>query len=235
MYCRPRQLLLVATAFLFAVPIEAQTSAASGDADLGKQAFSTCAVCHGLDGRGGEHAPNIATDPKIQRLSDNALLAIIRNGIPAEGMPSFRKFWKDEKIRAVLQYLRTLQGSKDTTVETGNANQGSDSFFGRAGCSACHMIEGRGTFLATDLSAYGTGRNATAIREAIVAPEKNVDPRHGIVSVLTRSAKKYCGAVRNEDNFTLQMQTADGPGITAHPLPSTRAKHEEYKSKKFHR
>jgi len=27
---------------------------------------SNCATCHGADGRGGEHAPNIATAPEVQ-------------------------------------------------------------------------------------------------------------------------------------------------------------------------
>jgi cytochrome c oxidase cbb3-type subunit 3 len=27
---------------------------------------SNCAGCHGADGRGGEHAPNIATTPEVQ-------------------------------------------------------------------------------------------------------------------------------------------------------------------------
>ena len=210
MRCRSLPPLLATTAFLIAVPMEAQTSPASADSELGKLAFSTCAVCHGLDGQGGEHAPNIATDPKIQRLSDAALGVIVRNGIPAEGMPSFRKLWKEEKIGAVLQYLRTLQRTNETAVQTGNAEKGSELFFGRTGCSTCHMIDGRGTFFATDLSGYGSNHNATGIRQAIVSPDQNLDPRKGTVLVLTRTAKHYRGEVRNEDNFTIQMQTADG-------------------------
>src|SRR5271169_3941417 len=55
----------------------------------GRQTFaSTCANCHGLDGRGGERAPNIAERPRVQQLSDAQLFKIIENGIPETGMPA---------------------------------------------------------------------------------------------------------------------------------------------------
>jgi putative heme-binding domain-containing protein len=37
-----------------------------------------------------------------------------------------------------------------------------------------------------------------------------MDPRHGTVVVVARNGAKYTGLIRNEDNFSLQMQTADG-------------------------
>jgi cytochrome c553 len=36
---------------------------------------ANCAGCHGADGRGGEHAPNIATAPEVQHLMDRELPA----------------------------------------------------------------------------------------------------------------------------------------------------------------
>src|SRR5712692_5696408 len=56
----------------------------------GEQTFaSSCAGCHGLDGRGGERAPNIAENPKVQHLADSQIFHIIENGIPGTGMPGF--------------------------------------------------------------------------------------------------------------------------------------------------
>ncbi len=50
----------------------------------GKQTFaSTCAHCHGLDGRGGERAPNIAENPKVQRFSDRRSRTLLRTAFPA--------------------------------------------------------------------------------------------------------------------------------------------------------
>ncbi|HWO33346.1 MAG TPA: cytochrome c, partial [Candidatus Acidoferrum sp.] len=46
---------------------QAQTTALSA----GRQTFeSSCAPCHGLNGKGGERAPDIVTRPDIVRLSD---------------------------------------------------------------------------------------------------------------------------------------------------------------------
>ena len=49
---------------------------------------SNCATCHGADGRGGEHAPNIATAPQVQHLKDRELAGIQRYGSFGAGMPS---------------------------------------------------------------------------------------------------------------------------------------------------
>src|SRR5438270_3537781 len=56
----------------------------------GKRTFtSTCAGCHGLDGRGGERAPNIASGAKVQRMSDAQIANVISNGVQGTGMPAF--------------------------------------------------------------------------------------------------------------------------------------------------
>ncbi len=193
-----------------AVHAHSQTPAASTGSALGQLTFSVCASCHGLDGRGGEHAPNIATDPKVKRMSDASILQIIRNGIPAAGMPGFSKLLQDRQIEAVLKYLRALQTGEDISHVAGDANKGRELFFGRAGCSECHAFNGRGGFLGADLSGDGNSHSLADIRQAIVDPDKNLEARRGTVTVFTRSGKKYVGVLRNEDNFSLQMQTADG-------------------------
>src|SRR5580698_4237406 len=48
---------------------------------------STCAGCHGLDGRGGERAPGIAGNAQAEGLSDAQIFGIISNGISGTGMP----------------------------------------------------------------------------------------------------------------------------------------------------
>lgn len=177
----------------------------------GQQLFSsTCAGCHGLDGRGGEHAPNIATNSDVQMLSDAALLHIVRNGIPAAGMPGFGSSFDDAQLKAVVGYLRVLQGKGQAVSVEGSPERGRALFFGSAQCSRCHMLGGQGGFIGADLTAYGATHSASEIREAITDPNKNLDPRRGTVAVMTRDGRKYVGMVRNEDNFSLQMQTADG-------------------------
>jgi putative heme-binding domain-containing protein len=143
-------------------------------------------------------------------MSNAAILRIIRNGIPAAGMPGFSQSLSDNQIRGVLEYLRELQNGANTSYLKGDASKGRQLFFGRAACSECHSIDNRGGFFGPDLSGYGTNHSPPEIREAILDPNKNLEARRATVTVFTRSGKKYSGVVRNEDNFSLQMQTADG-------------------------
>jgi putative heme-binding domain-containing protein len=190
------------TALVLAASARGQTS--------GQQEFSACAACHGLDGKGGEHAPNIATEQRVQQMSDEALLKIVANGIPSAGMPGFSALLKDNQIHAVVRYLRTLQGSGVTGKLAGNGDKGRELFFGSAKCGECHMVAGRGGFVGPELSGYGTGRGAAEVREAITDPNKNLNPRHGTVTVTMSNAKTYRGVIRNEDNFSLQIASVDG-------------------------
>src|ERR1700759_5760996 len=69
---------------------------------------SNCGSCHGSDGRGGEHAPDIATAPDVQRLADSDLVGIAKNGVPATAMPAFG--WLGQwNVTAIGGDLRTLQ------------------------------------------------------------------------------------------------------------------------------
>ncbi|HEY1215246.1 MAG TPA: c-type cytochrome [Bryobacteraceae bacterium] len=192
-------------------PLSLKPQTASDHSISGQQIFnSSCSSCHGLDGRGGEHAPNIATNPEIQSLTDKRIVQIVRNGIPAAGMPAFRYF-KDAQVSAVVKYLRGLQGRGVIAPPiSGDPERGRLLFFGRARCSECHMVNGRGGFLGANLSGYGKVHSPASIREWILDPNKNLDPRHGFAVVTTKACRKYSGVIRNEDNFSLQMQNLDG-------------------------
>jgi putative heme-binding domain-containing protein len=82
-------------------------------------------------------------------------------------------------------------------------------FLGSAQCSTCHMAAGRGGFIALDLSAYGQTHTAEEINAAITNPAKR-DSAKNMVDVLTATGEHYEGMIRNEDNFSLQLQTIDG-------------------------
>ena len=168
---------------------------------------STCAVCHGSDGRGGERGPNIATDREMVRLSDSQLHEILNKGVLASGMPAFG-FLGEDKIDALVQYLRGLQGiaGSGQTQLPGDPNVGEQLFFGAASCSSCHMINGRGGILGEDMTAYARGRSVDAVRAAIVHPG---DAGH-LVEVTTSSNARYKGLIRAGDNFNLVLQSEDG-------------------------
>jgi cytochrome c oxidase cbb3-type subunit 3 len=180
------------------------------DSTPGKQTFaSTCASCHGLDGRGGERAPNIADSAKAQRFSDAQIAHVIENGIPGTGMPAFHSL-ESTKIKAVVTYLRTLQGTKKPVKLPGDPERGQTIFLGKAGCSNCHMAAGQGGFIASDLSGYARTHNLDEIRSAIVSPDPSGDRQARLVTAILRGGEKYVGRIRNEDNFSLQLQTMDG-------------------------
>ncbi|MGA2920286.1 MAG: c-type cytochrome [Candidatus Sulfotelmatobacter sp.] len=175
----------------------------------GKQTFSsTCAGCHGLDGRGGERAPNIAENPRVQRLSHAEIARIIENGLPGTGMPAFRSLGHSD-INGVITYLRTLQGAKKTVKLPGDAKRGETIFFRKAGCSGCHMIGGKGGFIASDLSGYARSHAVEQTRTAIISPSPG-NRKPLMVTATMRGGEKYVGRILNEDNFSLQLQTLDG-------------------------
>ena len=176
----------------------------------GRRTFeSSCASCHGLNGRGGERAPDIATRPEVVRLSDSETLKVLRDGILQKGMPPFAALGP-AKLSEVLNYLRSLQGKGRAPAVTANTEEGKEIFAGKGGCSECHMIHGAGGFLGPDLSDYGASHSADGIRDAIVSADKRPGERKGLAKATTKDGQQISGLVRNEDNFSLQLQALDG-------------------------
>jgi cytochrome c oxidase cbb3-type subunit III len=183
-----------------------------------EQAFaSNCAGCHGLDGRGGERGPDIVTPFNIRQLSDSQILQILQKGVTRTAMPSFSHLG-DQTLRSLVSHLRTLQRDRATATLPGDARRGKRLFFGKAGCSGCHMVHGEGGFFAADLTAYAVGLSADKIHDAIVFPNRDLDPSKRTVLATLPSGKTLEGIARNEDNFSIQLLTQDG---TLHLLPKS--------------
>ena len=176
---------------------------------------SSCAPCHGLDGRGGERGPDISTRPQMVQLSNQEILGILREGRPAAGMPPFDSFG-NAKLRALLSYLRSLQGKGAATALPGDAAKGKALFFGKARCSECHMVQGKGGFLGRDLSVYGASVAAGTIRAKITGTGEETERGNRVIEATLQDGRKLSGVVRNEDNFSVQLQSLDG---TFHLLP----------------
>jgi cytochrome c oxidase cbb3-type subunit III len=170
---------------------------------------STCAGCHGLDGRGSDKGANIAGSVKVRHLSDAEVSAIISNGVPGTGMPAFHNL-NAGQISLLVSYLRILQGKANGRASPGDATRGKEIFFGKAECSTCHTISGVGGFLGPDLTAYGSATSAKAIWDEIVRPERIVPAGYRSAVLTTRDGTRLEGIIRNEDNFSLQLQTKDG-------------------------
>ena len=177
---------------------------------LGRNTYnSSCAACHGLDGHGSDKAVNIGAGADAQHFSDAQLSGIIANGVPGTGMPAFRNL-SATQVRAVVQYLRSLQGRAESRSLPGDPKRGKELFFGKAGCSSCHTISGEGGFLGPDLSGYAATAEPAAIREQIVKTQRTPAFSYRPAVLTTADGERLEGLIRNEDNFSLQFQTKDG-------------------------
>jgi len=82
-------------------------------ADARKLFSEKCARCHKEDGSGGKilvdgeelRVPNFASE-MMKKEPDNEFIEVIKNGIPDEGMPSFKKELTEEQIKDLVKFIR---------------------------------------------------------------------------------------------------------------------------------
>lgn len=211
-----RTVLLLLFAALLVFGFIARDGHAQGsEASLGAQRFMEyCAGCHGADAKGGDKAPPLISAASPVERSDSELFRIVRDGTK-RGMPPFAQIG-DANIRAVVQFLRNLEhntASKSVSAEVavkGDADLGRALYFGKAQCSQCHSMQGKGGFIASSLTNYGRNHAADEILKAITTPDTPLAPSSQVVTVTTSSGQKLTGVLRNEDNFNLELQSEDG-------------------------
>jgi cytochrome c6 len=97
----------------------AQTTAPANDAAAtdGKELYSTkCQICHKDTGKGGKVTvegkdlkPADLTSAKMASRADDKLAEMVSEGSPEDGMPAFKSKLSAEQIKAVVQYVITLQ------------------------------------------------------------------------------------------------------------------------------
>jgi len=203
-------LLVPQNSFAQAKPAASSQGESNSVSPSGRTTFNaSCAACHGLDGRGSDKAVNIGASTRAQGLSDAQLAGIISNGVPGTGMPAFRTL-TPVQVDAIVSYLRSLQGKDAVGTLSGDANRGREIFFGKGDCSGCHSIAGQGGFIGPDLTEYGATSSAPGIRDEIVRSPRTPRPGYRIAQVVTIKGDRLEGLIRNEDNFSIQLQTKDG-------------------------
>jgi len=135
----------------------------------GKASFGdNCAPCHGSGGQGQKGYPNLTAGRWLWGGTLDQIYATIKHGIRApddpdthtSAMPAFGKdgLLKEDQIRAVASYVRTLAGFGPET--------GADLAAGKAAfaenCAACHGEDGKGNIemgsanLTTKIWQYGS-------------------------------------------------------------------------------
>jgi cytochrome c oxidase cbb3-type subunit III len=200
---------------ILACPLAAQDSAALAK---GKQLFlGMCSRCHGITGGGGE-GPNL-NRPVLERApDDNALLAVIRDGIPGTGMPRVRRM-TDAELNSLVIFVRSL-GKTEAVAASGNAANGRAEYV-KLGCSGCHTIAGEGGDFGPELTNIGAFRAPDYLRQAIVDPGATLPkgiravPGRGYneylpVRLVTREGQEIRGIRLNEDSFTIQVRDMSG-------------------------
>jgi cytochrome c oxidase cbb3-type subunit III len=176
---------------------------------------ANCSPCHGLNAHGGGRGPDLTAGRWVHGSTDADLFRTVTRGVPGTEMPA--NAFDDSEVWAILAYVRSLAPAK-TEALSGDPAKGKRIFWETAGCSTCHMVQGRGGVLGPDLSRVGEARSADYLIDSIRQPSKDLstgmlDPNnhyglplvYDTVTVVTADGNKIVGVAKNEDTFSLQL------------------------------
>ena len=74
-----------------------------------------------------------------------------------------------------------------------------------SGCFDCHRIDDRGSRLGPNLSAIGTRRVATRLREALLDPDAEVIADNRFARIVTKDGTSVTGKLLNQDAISVQV------------------------------
>ncbi len=205
------------------------------------QFIQNCAHCHGADAKGGQgegQGPNLVASSDVRRASDATLFGIIHNGIPGSAMPSFAL--ADHQIWQLVAFVRSLGARAIELSVSGNVAAGRAIFFGKGGCSSCHMIHGNGGFLGPDLTNIGAARRLDQIRDSVLKTTRAAsdtgdlygDPLAGYRPVLLKldDGQAIEGIAKHYSNYSVEILDKDGK---LHLLYGDAIKNVEFKEKSW--
>ena len=193
---------LSATLFLLvaALPLAAQS-----DTELGGFTYRTyCSGCHGLKGQ-GVRGPDLARGNFTHGDSAEEMARSIANGIPGTAMPGFSAYLNEEAIRQIVAFVKSLNRGAGGAVVTGDAQRGNALFWGQGACGSCHVVNGRGGRLGPELTRIGAMRSLAFLKESMVKPSADIPDGYKGMRVVPRGGRPVTGAIKNEDDFTVQL------------------------------
>ncbi len=174
-----------------------------------KQTYAKlCAGCHGADAHGTQQGPGLSGNSFVRRQSIPRLRNLIRNGIPAAGMPPFDL--PSDALNALAALVVSLNSSASETAVPGDRAAGEKFFFGNGQCGSCHMVFGAGAPLGPDLSDVARRMTVDQIREALLNPDARITPGYELVTVHLRDGRTLRGFARSRTNFDIQLQDLAG-------------------------
>lgn len=206
--------LLAGAAFLAPLPLLAarwhfsstSTSRPAGDAEDGRKLFDRhCALCHGIEGKGGR-------GPALSRLhlphapDDAALKTVIEEGIP----PNMPQAWflGEDDVDDLIAYVRSL-GRIPREKIPGDAVRGA-TIYNKSGCAACHILHGAGAAYGPELTGIGDRRGAAFLKNLLRKPASSLPEDFLFVRAVTSTDESIEGIRVNEDTFTIQLKDARG-------------------------
>jgi len=106
-------LLRLAASVISLVFFSVFAQAQDPDEGAGRQVYdNNCSVCHGGDGFGGEHGPQIAR--RLRRIEDPQLTELIHQGRASRGMPAFAGI-TGPQLNNLVAFLHTLKSQRKVT------------------------------------------------------------------------------------------------------------------------
>jgi putative heme-binding domain-containing protein len=117
-------------------------------------------------------------------------------------------FLSKREIASVAGYVRTL-GNAAPEVLSGDPARGK-AIYARSGCSACHILAGKGSGFGPDLTDVGVRRGSTRLREMLENPAKTIPENFLLIETTTDSGQTVRGIRLNEDTFSIQLKDQQG-------------------------
>ena len=180
--------------------------------DAGQKRFrQLCSSCHGRDGEGGQgegQGPNLMNSWEVRRAKDGQLFSAVKNGVKGTAMPPFPL--PDQQIWELVSFVRSLNAPANSVSVPGNPATGEAVFFGKGGCSGCHMIRGRGGYLGPDLSNVGATRRLSELRDSILNPKQIPSEGYRPLVLRVSGGRQLRAVAKHYSNWSIQALDENG-------------------------
>ncbi len=161
---------------------------------------SQCQLCHGSNGDGIARV-SLSRQQFPRAVTDDDIRMAITTG-NAAGMPPFAL--KADELENLVAFVRSGMDRTGTEFRLGDARRGK-AIYEKAGCAACHRLDGNGSRTAPALDDIGFIRRPGQILTSLTDPTKGTMPINRSVTIFTADGRTIHGRRFNEDTFSVQL------------------------------